>query len=132
MRTANIHAWFLGGLICLSGCSGVRNAFVGNAAHRPARPAGALDMPATAESPFESESPTERIPSKRAASATEVARTSNDAERASERSPTLPDAKNATPQKLVITPVGHEETESRSEKQRNDYHRRSHLRNPPR
>jgi outer membrane protein TolC len=55
MRSTTMRAWFLGGLVCLSGCNGTRNAVVGKDTNRPARPRNALNLHAEAESPFPSE-----------------------------------------------------------------------------
>ncbi|HIF01612.1 MAG TPA: TolC family protein [Planctomycetes bacterium] len=122
MRSATIKACFLGGLICLSGCSSVRNGFAGSAADRPARPAGVEVLHAAAESPFEPASTSFPADRNQAVVADDVdsavLRTPGESPAVDvvgiERPRRQPPS-SATPRKLVVTPVGHEIADDRPE-----------------
>ncbi|MEO2017038.1 MAG: TolC family protein [Fuerstiella sp.] len=122
MRSATINTWFLGGLICLSGCNSVRNGFAGTDANRPARPAGAEELQAEADSRFKPASSRFLTDQSQAVVPeyvdSSVARPSEKSPAAevfvTEHSPRLPSS-SAVLRKLVITPVGHQVADNRPE-----------------
>jgi outer membrane protein TolC len=120
MRSATINTWFLGGLICLSGCNSVRNGFAERDPYRPAPPSAAPDLHAAAVSAFEPASSS--FPANRDRAAVKesvdspVTQTSGESAAAgsvsAEQSRRLTPSP-VTPRKLLITPVGHEVSDNR-------------------
>ncbi|MDG1895619.1 MAG: TolC family protein [Fuerstiella sp.] len=117
MRSATFHAWFFGGLICLSGCNTVRNGFADSDPYRPAPPTAAPDLHAEAESRFEPAS--SNFPARRDQAAVNkiqdspVARTPGTAASAGHEQPRRRSPVSPPPPKLMITPVGHEVSDTR-------------------
>jgi outer membrane protein TolC len=104
MRSTTMRAWFLGGLVCLSGCNGTRNAVVGKDTNRPARPRNALNLHAEAESPFPPEESAGCLEPNALASGTS-------GKNAVQPQPAASAVDSQTLErlpKLVIRPVGHE------------------------
>lgn len=101
MRSTTIQTWFLGGLVCLSGCNGLRNAVVGRDTHRPARPTSTLDMRVEAESPFSAKS---MSANSEEAAITPVVASADD----SQSEVRLAEQPVEVLPKLRILPVGHE------------------------
>ncbi|MGB4709991.1 MAG: TolC family protein [Fuerstiella sp.] len=125
MRTNTMKAWFLGGLICLSGCSGLRNTVANRDSHRPARPTNPLDLPNSQlqmddEFAFGSQSPiagSQLANDSTPAVAGEIdsipqtgGHASNTANASMQKQPATSHystiTENARPQKLTILPVG--------------------------
>jgi len=111
MRLITMKAWFLGGLVCLSGCSGLRNAVVGRNTQRPERPASTLKLHADAESPFDSDAASRPREPNALASGVGSANAVETRPAASAVNSRTTEA----PPKLVIRPVGHEFTNPTSE-----------------
>lgn len=105
MRSTTIKSWFLGGLVCLTGCNQLRNAVVECNHERPARPVNAVELHAEAERPtsFGTDLAKKSV-APRVDDATAIPLNLKPVSRES-TSPT--DASEAVPNKLVIRPVGH-------------------------
>ncbi|MCP4170659.1 MAG: TolC family protein [Fuerstiella sp.] len=120
MRSAIINAWFLGGLVCLSGCNSIRNSFADRDPYRPAPPSVAPDPDALAESPFQPASfrvsPNREWTAAKEAADPPVTQTPG---RSAPAGVASPDQKrprslsSATYRKLLITPVAHEVPDNR-------------------
>jgi outer membrane protein TolC len=108
MRSATINTWFLGGLICLSGCNSVRNGFADRDPYRPVPPTVAPGLHAEAESPFAPASSS--FPASRNHRTPDQSAPADSASVEQLRRSTSP---SAAPRKLLITPVGHEVSDHR-------------------
>ena len=116
MRSITLKAWFLGGLVCLTGCNGLRNAVVGRNSQRPERPASTLDLHAEAESPFAEDAEGRGAASDNQPLASESGLAEKDSRPFSADDISADEShSDEAPPKLVIRPVGHEFTTPTSE-----------------
>lgn len=105
MRSITLKSWFLGGLVCLTGCNQLRNAVVERTHERPARPVSAVELQAEAErpAPFATDLAGNSITPR----ADDAIATPLNLKPASAQSTNPTDAPKPVPGKLVIRPVGH-------------------------